>query len=99
MIICLTEEDVDKLTAATTIDNFKETELRSDHSPPSPLKAKKTVIIKCLDRNITTPAKEELKQDIQKRNTWYKMEEVISSEICLIYSKRGLRTSKWQPQK
>lgn len=76
VVVCLTEEDVDKLIATSAVTTLHNNQF--DVIIPPFLKAKKTVIAKRLDRDITTTfSDEELKQDIEERNAWAKVEEVI----------------------
>ena len=49
IVVCLSEEHVDKLTATTTINKLKEKSF--DVFVPPHLKARKTIIIKGMDRS------------------------------------------------
>ena len=75
VVVCLNEDEVDKLIATPTT-----TELRSKQFEvliPPHLKAKKTVIIKRLDRDLTEQPVDVISRDIEERNLWAKVEETI----------------------
>ena len=75
IVVCLSEDEVDKLIATPT-----STELKSKKFEvviPPHLKAKKTVIVKRLDRDLTVQSVEALSCDIEQRNHWAKVEETV----------------------
>lgn len=75
VVICATENDVDKLISCQTVTTLK----RHDYevSIPPHLRAKKSVVLKGLDEDITKHDEEDIKRDIEERNSWANVEEVI----------------------
>lgn len=75
VVLCLNEDEVNKVISHNGVAELMK------HSfnviiPPH-LKAKKTVILRGLDKEITTLTEEELKRDLEERNNWLKVEEII----------------------
>ena len=75
IVVCLSEEQVDKLIATTTVQKLKEKSF--EVIIPPHLKARKTVFIRRLDKDLTELPIEILKQDIEHRNNWAMVEEVV----------------------
>ena len=76
VVVCLSEEQVDKLIAETTVNKLKEKAF--EVIVPPHLKARKTVFIRRLDKDLTALPTEILKQDIEHRNVWATVEEVVN---------------------
>ena len=74
-VVCLSEEEVDLLIATNTIEKLRSKQY--EVIVPPHLKARKTVVIKRLDRDVTMMSEEALKQDLEMRNCWVKVEEIV----------------------
>lgn len=74
-VVCLAENDVDLLIATPNVTALRQQQY--EVIIPPHLKAKKTVIVKRLDRDVTSYPEADLKLDIEQRNAWAKIEEVI----------------------
>lgn len=74
IVVCLTDNDVDKLNSGTVTDCLKGKQF--EVIIPPFMKAKKTVVLKRVDRDITGLSIEDLIADIENRNDWIKIEEL-----------------------
>lgn len=73
--ICLSDNDVDLTISTKLIDKLKK--IHFDVVIPPPLRAKKSVIIRRLDPDVTDHSEEEIKHDIERRNVWAKIDEIV----------------------
>ena len=62
VVVCLSEEEVDKLIAYSTIEKLKNKQF--EVIVPPHLKARKTVIIKQVDRDLTEMTTEEIRVNV-----------------------------------
>lgn len=76
VVICSDDKSVDTMITAETTKLVKNNEFEAVIPPH--LWAWKTVILKGLDKEITEMEETLLKEDIEKRNSWAKVEEVIA---------------------
>lgn len=74
IIVCLTDDDVDTMIAAKGVDTLRSKKLKT--IIPSHFRAKKSIIVKGLDKEITKQSGDELKDEIEGKNPWAKVEEV-----------------------
>lgn len=73
--VCLNDDDVNKLISATGLETLKKHKF--EVIVPPHLRAKKTIVLKGLDKEITALNEEEILRDIENRNDWAKVEEII----------------------
>ena len=75
VVVCLGEDDVNKMIANETINKLRQKQF--EIIVPPHLKAKKTIMVKRIDRDMTALPVEVLKADLEERNEWAIIEEVI----------------------
>lgn len=75
IVVCLEDDDVDKTISTRVNDELKDTCF--DVVVPPPLRAKKSIIVRRLDQEVTSYSIDEIKQDIEERNIWAKTDEVV----------------------
>ena len=74
IVICLNEENVDKLICHNSTEVLKSKNFEVNIPPH--LRAKKTVVIKGLDTEVNKIAEADLIRDVEYKNEWAKIEEV-----------------------
>lgn len=75
MVVCNTGNYVNTMISAKGPDVIKKRKFETVIPPD--LKAKKSVILKGRDKDLTHQTEEELKYEMETKNTWAKVEEVI----------------------
>lgn len=75
IVVYLNEEDADKLIANNTTTTLKQPKF--EIIIPPHLMARKTVITKQIDRDVKKKSEEEIENDIEGKNRWAKVEEVV----------------------
>lgn len=75
VVVCPDEANVDLLISNKTMSTLNKNGFQI--AIPPQLKAKKTIVLKSLDKRINKYTEEELKQDIEEKNAWAKVEEVV----------------------
>lgn len=75
VVVCADELNVDMLISPKTTTALDKKGFQI--AIPPQLKAKKTIILKSLDKRINKETEEDLKTDIENKNTWAKVEEVV----------------------
>ena len=76
VIVCKDDSDVDNLISEKTIMKLKKKDF--DLNIPPQLRAKKTIIIKGLDKRVSTNNDEDtLLKEIESRNEWATVEQVV----------------------
>ena len=68
MIFCDTYEDADKIFSKNTTEELKT--LKCTPKLPRELKAKRSIIIKSCDKSIVEKSNEEIKTEIEKKNSF-----------------------------
>lgn len=74
IVVCLNDNDVDYLTSNNVVDLLAQKQFEVNIPPH--LKAKKTVVLKRLDRDSTALPVEVLKDDLENRNPWMTIDEL-----------------------
>ena len=75
VVVCLNEDEVDKLMTPATTSALLNKQFQVIIPPH--LKAKKTVIVKHIDRSVTEQNVDIIKQDLEHRNEWATVEEIV----------------------
>lgn len=74
IVVCFDEEDVDKTLASEITNKLSDNGL--DVVIPPPLRAKKSVVVRRLDKEITQNNAEDIAKEVEKWNPWSKVDEV-----------------------
>ena len=75
VVVCLSEDEVDRLIASATTTALLNKQFQVIIPPH--LKAKKTVIVRRIDKDLTEQHVNVIKEDIEHRNDWAEVEEIV----------------------
>lgn len=73
--VCHSDDDVDLISSNEIINKLKRDSF--EVVVPPPLRAKKSIIIRRLDHEITSFSNDEIKAEIEDKNIWSKVDEVV----------------------
>lgn len=74
VVVCLNEDNVDLLISAKTITTLKQEKF--DVIMPPHLRARKCIVVRGIDSDISDWTTEQIKEDLNNRNVWASVEEV-----------------------